>query len=560
MKRGIEQLGLWILIGLLVLLTACEGQPEGAAVSLTPAPTAAAEAGETAILSPVEREPTYTSISEFPVAVMDTAGAQQPAFIPIEMAGFGISELTWQIGRYEEGCNQLVAAGQITPETSPTWPDGVHQANFSWPAVGYFLSDNERADFAYIETEGEGRIINGRFRQGSSGETVEAHLLVEPSGNGVIGLQSADGQSLTAAAGDAFQLFGHCLESDGSIRSVPGVELIFPEGGALNLTQRPLASGDYFLRLEAGGTENSASSLTNFPVNNDALLPDHQVYLNTNYGFQFLYPADWQTPQFQGTRLITADSAGTTTLTITIHPDMTGRAAGDLKNLALSQFGNVAVLFEDQVSVGGSGALWTAYGYNAADGPHTGVLLVFVHDGVGYTVDLDGLETAESQTIALMNTFAQNWLFRPDITAPRAREWVEATFDGLAMPVMATYYQEVLDNGWRRFSVGDGVSFMAVRTEALSGDDLSEIVGRWRDVVGRGAADFAISEGYSMVLNGQDWTRTDFAYRGEGDSETRGFVIAAEIDGRAIIFWAEMPDARYEEQSAQFLLSLAGLG
>jgi hypothetical protein len=46
---------------------------------------------------------------------------------------------------------------------------------------------------------------------------------------------------------------------------------------------------------------------------------------------------------------------------------------------------------------------------------------------------------------------------------------------------------------------------------------------------------------------------------GEGGLEIQGFVMAAEINGQAVIFWAEMPTTRYEEQSALFLLSLTGL-
>jgi hypothetical protein len=554
---GIGRVGLWILAALLGLLTACEGQPENSAVSPTLAEPV--EEVEIAPFSPTEGEPTYISVSQFPVAILDTAGAQQPAFVSIEMAGFDISSLTWQIGRYEDSCNRLVVAGQILPGTFETWPDGVHQASFNWPAIGYFLGDTERADFVYMDMTGTTGIVGGRFRQASTGETVDAQLLVDPAGNRLVGLQSPAGQSLTAVAGDAFQLLNRCLEADGSIRSMPGVELIFLDGGQLNLEQRPLASGDYFLHLIASGAENSDASITDFPVNNDSFIPDYQVYLNTEYGFQFLYPAAWQAPQLQDTRLVTGDSAGSTTLTVTVHPDMAGRAASDLKSLALSQFGNVTTLFEDQMSVGDTGALWTAYGYTGADGSHTGVLLVFVRDGVGYTVDMDGPETAEAQTVDLMNTFAQNWLFRPDITAPRAREWVAASFDNLAMPVMATYYQEELDNGWRRFSVGDGISFLAFRSEPLSEDDLADVVGRWRDVVGRGTAGFAISEDYIIALNGRDWTRTDFAYMGEGGLEIQGFVMAAEINGQAVIFWAEMPTTRYEEQSALFLLSLTGL-
>jgi hypothetical protein len=401
-------------------------------------------------------------------------------------------------------------------------------------------------------------MIGGRFRQASTGETADANLLVDPTGTRITGLQSTARQPLTAVAGDGFQLFDRCLEADGSIRSVLGVELLFLEGGQLNLDRRPLTTGDYFLHLVASSQENNAASTTDFPVNNDFLIPDYQVYLNTDYGFQFLYPAGWRIPQLQDGRLITTDNTGTAIQTVTIHPDMGGLAPADLKNLALSQFGNVTILFEDQVSIGGTGALWTAYGYTGSDGAHTGVLLTFIRDGVGYTVDMDGPQTAEDQTINLMNTLVETWLFRPDITGPRAREWVPAIFDNLAMPVKAAYFQEELNNGWRRFTVGDGMSFLAVRSERLARNDLSDVVEQWRDVAARGVEEFAISDDYTFSLNGREWTRTDFAYVGEGSLQIQGFMMAAEITDRAVIFWAEMPITRYEEQSAQFLLSLAG--
>jgi hypothetical protein len=259
----------------------------------------------------------------------------------------------------------------------------------------------------------------------------------------------------------------------------------------------------------------------------------------------------------QNGRLVTGDEA--TTQTLTIHPDRGSGAPADLKNFALSQFGDVTILFEDQVSIDNIGALWTAYGYEGADGPHTGILVAFIRDGVGYTVDMDGVQSAEEQTLALMNTFVENWLFRPDITGPRATDWTAAVFDNLAMPVKTTYFQEELANGWRRFTVGDGLSFLAVRTEQVRRGRLSNVVEQWRDVAGRGVEEFAISDDYEFVLNSREWIRTDFAYVGEGSLQIQGFVVVTEIDDQAVIFWAEMPITRYDEQSAQFWLSLASL-
>ncbi len=562
METGFKRFGVWIFVCLLSWLVACDGELNSTAVP--PAQTTSAEPTETAEplpLSQIGTVPTDIFISQFPVSLIGTASAQRPAFISIEMAGFNVSELSWQIGRYEGSCNRLVAMGLIAPndssEGATQWLDGAHQADFSWPAVDHFLSDGESGGFVQVQATSTIGLISGRYRSALSGEVVAANLLMDLDSADIVGLQTPSGESLTAAAGDGFQLFQRCLESDGTIRSVPGIEIRFFEGGQLNLTQEPLPSGDFFLHLTASGPENSVSSTTDFPVDNDTLVPDREVYLDTDYGFQFLYPAGWSAPQAVDTRVITGDDS--TSLTVTTHPDLAGKTPSDLKNQALAQFGNVPILFEDQISIGDAGALWTAYGYTGNDGSHTGILLTFIKDDIGYTIDLDGLETAEAQTISQMNALAESWLFRPDITALRALEWTTVAFDGLLMPVKANYYQEELDNGWRRFTVGDGMSFMAVRTEALAATDMAGQIDRWIEVASREVADFAVSDHYPFSLNGREWTRADFAYEGEGELRIQGAFLVAEVNGGTVIYWIEIPETRYEEQTAEFLLSLAGL-
>jgi hypothetical protein len=566
LKTGWNILGVSLLVCLLGLLAACSEDPADTAVSSTTSPAATAETPEPdapASLPQVATVPTYKSVSQFPVAIIDSASAQRPAYAVVEMAGFNIAELTWQIGRYDDGCNRLVSMGVIRPDNegsdSAFWQDGVHRENFSWPAVGHFLGDGEQGDFVFVESSGTTSGINGRYRSATGGEEVEARLLVDQTGRQLVGLESTSGERLTAVAGDTFQIFERCLESDGSIRSVPGLVLPFLEGGQLELFMEPAHTGDYFLHLTARGLENSASSTTDFPVDNDVILTDYQTYLNVEYGFQFLYPEAWQLPQEANSRIVTTDAARTTRLTIITHPDMSGRNPDDLKNQTLAQFGDVSILYEDQVSIGDTGALWSAYGYTGQNGAHTGIILTFIRDSVGYTVDLDGLQTAEAETISLMNSLARNWRFRPDIIAPRAMAWTTASFDGLEMPVKANYYQEELDNGWRRFTVGDGMSFMAVRTASLGRDDIEDQLEYWQEVIERGVANFAVGDGYTLTLDEREWSRIDFAYVGEGALTIQGFLMAAEMDDQAVIYWVEVPETRYEEQSDVFLVSLAGL-
>jgi hypothetical protein len=562
------RLGIWFLLGLSVLLLmACEPeQEESGGISLSPTVTETAAAVVVSELAPfVETtgRPDYLFVAQPWVAVAGGAGVQSPAYVTVSAAGFDIAGLVWRIGRYEENCQRLLSTGTISPvlagEGAGRWPDGLHQMSFSWPAEGYFLSDAEKGDFVFVQAGEAIGVIGGRFRSAARGQTVDANLLVDRQNSRPSGIQSTSGQELIPELGDGFQLFDRCLAADGAVLSVPGVELLFGEAGILNLEQRPLPSGDYFLNLEAVSPENGVMASTDFAVNNDRLYPNYDLFLDTESGYQFLYPAGWPAPVLQDGRWLTAAPDGSLTLAVATHPQMAGRSAADLKNQALSRFGGVTVLYEDEVPVGDGGGLWTAYGYEASDGSHTGVLLAFNRDGIGHSVDVDGLASAEALTLELMKVLAESWVFRPDVTRQQDNVWTWTSFEQVMMPVWTDYYQEELANGWRRFSVRDGISFMAIRLEPGGQSDLSSLVTQWRNTAGNGVADFAGSQVYPFPLNDREWTRTDFSYLGEGSLEIRGFVMAAEVNGRILVAWAEFPVTRFEEQSALFLLSLASL-
>jgi hypothetical protein len=100
---------------------------------------------------------------------------------------------------------------------------------------------------------------------------------------------------------------------------------------------------------------------------------------------------------------------------------------------------------------------------------------------------------------------------------------------------------------------------MSFRSEPPDGQDLAEVIGRWQAVAERDVTEFVASEAYLFSLNDREWSRKDFAYTREDGSRIQGFFMAAELNNQVVIFWIEIPSDRYEQQSVEFLLSLAGL-
>jgi hypothetical protein len=518
---------------------------------------------------------------EFHIAnVLSTiAGVQKPAYMDVEIIGRDIESVVLINGRYEaDGRLRLTQYDNLVPEPSYlpdgsqlyVWRDGVHQDFFVWETEATYLHDGRNGDFVVMwPTSYESPLytVEGTFRRAGATAFVQANLVFDTGTgqlNRVWGFQSEKKSApheIFPEPGDEFQIFNLYLNGAGDMVYEAGVRLTFDSERQLAYDWRPLPSGDYFLGFSARSISGeTADTFTDLTVDNDNLLPGYVAYLDPYQGFQFLYPAGWYKPGYDGTQLYTGDLAGQSWLYVTLYPEGGRATAADLKQQTLEVFGGVDVLYEENVTLAGVPGLLIAYGYEGSEGAQTGFFIAFVRDGAGFVVDLDGPLSAEEENLQIMRTLIASWQFQPVGFGLQPGNWATLELDEFSISVPTDFSYEELENGWQLFSATDYVTFVALRSDPASGDDRPALARSWAEVAGDEVRDFNAGEVYRFALANSSWARVDFSYTNDDGQAIRGFIIATIAGGQDVVAWAEAPAAQFEHlEESVFLVAVSDM-
>lgn len=504
---------------------------------------------------------------------------QQPAHLGLRLTGRDVAEVALWGGRYlEDGRRLLLKYDPLVPEPDRlangellyTWNDGLHEDFHVWNTRVPYLTDGVNGDFVvlwptYTDTL---RTVEGRYTPIATNIPFEANLIFDRDTRAITAVwgftQDGSPFEIPPQLDDVFQPYRFYLNDDNSIGREPGFPLRFREtAGNLSYSWELLPSGRYFLGFEATNIAGERSAtLVDLDVQNPETAPA-VAYLDPYVGYQFLYPADWHQPAYGPTSLVTSSPDGATQLQVILYPNLSNGTADQLRQQTLKQFGAVAVLYQDDVAIerDGSpiGGLLTAYGYTAADGPHTGIFVTFVHNNIGYVVDVDGPETTEAETIALMQQIVSSWTFRGVGLFPT--QWGKLAAVGFDVPQPADFQYEDAAGGWQRFSANrDSHIFVALRAEAVTAVSQAETVSYWSNIGAQGVAGYQAGEPYRFALAQEPWLRLDFSYTAEDGREIRGFILTADREGQRIIAWVEAPAAEFDElENSIFQVMLSGI-
>ncbi len=503
-----------------------------------------------------------------------SAGAQQPVLLGLELRAANVDGAALIALRQEsDGRQRLMYRDTLGPAASPNaaadaWPDGVNQREYIWDTTAHYIGDGANGDFAPLwPLQSNPRLFSvpALYLPAQEGaESREAALFFDAvSGQ----LQSVwqTGSNANAplqvlpSAGDSFQLYSVYLTDENELAYEPGVTLVYSDGVQISFDRFPLPSGNYQIGLVAGAMGSSQlAAATDVTISNDDLTPGYQAYLNADYGFQFLYPQGWPEPVFDGRRMATAGSQRGPALAVSVYPEIGSATAAQLKSQTLESFGEIDVLHEEEVTVGGEAGLLTAYGYNGDDGPHTGIFVAFVNTArsVGYIFDVDGLALDEAMTIEIADHLVQSWRFPPVSSGSWPDQWLPTSLGLLTITLPAAYGHETLDNDWELFK--DGTNFLAVRTDEITGEGRAAIAGHWAEVASRGVEAFVSAEPEPFALAGTIWSRVEFSYEDE-EGPVSGFILATIYGGEEVVAWAETPAEIFDQLvTEQYLVAVAG--
>lgn len=497
-------------------------------------------------------------------------GLQMPAFIEAEIAGRSMKNVVLLAGRQEEdGSRRLLLYDELKPALltgeAETWPDGIHEIVQIWYSVGDYLADEASGDFVLLRESNLGEVfhtVDGRFRPATQDEYIDAVLILDIGAGGSTGLiDSTTGAVINPQPGDEFQITNIHLLEDLILSHSPGESLIFNQAGRLMYEKRPLPGEVYFLGISSETASGlTATDLRELTVGNENLRPGLHAYYDPEKNFQFLYPEYLMEITEEGETLTTQNISGTVKLTITNYPESYQKPVAELKSDVLRTFGDVQILYEDTAPVGSTGALWTAYGYDAADGSHTGVFLVLYQGEMAYVVDVESRSDEEERMLETVKILSESWVTRPGVFGQFSGDWQPASVNDLELWVPSDYQYAKLTNEWHRFSGADGLTFVALRSEPAAGGRILDRMRHWLEISARDVDDFAYSDFYTLDLADNSWIRLDFIYKLNDGTEMAGSIMATRFDEELLYAWAEAPAEIYDTfEQEQYLLLLTNV-
>ena len=504
------------------------------------------------------------------------AGVQNPALLDLEVVGREIGSVAFIGARREaDGRQRLMLSESVASNLAmePTagrparWRDGVHQDSYLWRTEASYLYDAAgNGDFVVAWPAGPDDaqfLVSGRYRRGANDIYLDAYLIFDQVTGEPTRLWAVEGGALTELRpqpGDEFQPDALYRQAAGETAREPGPGLIISEEQILVMDRRPLPDGDYFFGLAAETIAGvTAEAFVELAVANSAAIPGFRAYFDPYLGFQFLYPDTWSAPVYSDGLLIAGDRQRSTRMQITIYPQLEpGVELARLKAEALAQFGSVAVLFEDEVVVGGVRGLRTAYGYTDGSGQsRTGVFFTFVQERSGFVVDVDGPAEAEAATVTTVATMAQSWATTSIDPGRRPGRWTRVDFGAFAVAQPDGFAHQPF-NEWQRFSSGPH-TFAAFRVNPAAVAATETLALLLRDA-GANVNGFNAGDAYRFPLAGALWQRADFSYRTAEGDDIWGFIVVKEESGQEVAAWVEAPAATYNELERDvFLIMIADL-
>lgn len=528
---------------------------------------AARTAGWSAFLESVARAVSSTPFeARLLGAESAAAGPQQPVPAAFELSGLGIADAFW-VGTVsvEDGRRRVLVLEDITPESGDgvAWPDGVHNGERVWDAYGTYLASGENGGFvAARPLPGDNGRVEVAGRAGPVDRRLEtAQLWLDTAAGRSVRLWVAPLPGFVVEAqpqpGELFELRDIFLEDDGRFSVGQGGPLAFDEAAELQISAEPLPDGDYAFGLVArNGAGEPAVGLRALTIGPEQRREAVSTYFDLLDGFQFDYPDDWLTPVYSSTLLVSRNISDTMQLTVTRYPALDAAVdAQALAGQARAAFGRVQVVGEEDLTVAGSDAHLTAYGYDTPEGEaRTGMLVAFRQADTGYTIDVDGPAADEGTTLATARLIAESWQFRAAEFGRESAVWQEAALLGFVVAHPASFPYEPAET-WERF-VADPDTFIAMRVQPAAANTADVLAGLVADA-GRGVEGFESDAPQPLTLGGAVWLTSNIAYRNGRGEPVQGVLLVKEVSGSQLLVWAEAPSATFADLRDRVFLVMA---
>lgn len=438
------------------------------------------------------------------------------------------------------------------------WDSGVNEINFTWEVNLSMITDGSANNFEPVQYAVDGTAsLAGRYQFPGSEAWQDVTIIFNNDGTaGRVIARDTSGSTaiadITLVAGGTFQAYRSKVTPDGRVIVEPGNLYTWPEGG-ISYFEAPAPSGSYklgFLVEAFGGL--TGFDATDVTVNNDAIDQTLRGYIDFDWGFKIVHPADWFDVSYFPNRDWLQTSNSESTEYIFVYPDYDATSA-DLEaiiNRTAEKYNlNINSGFTP-ITVGGLPALEFTHNYTIESGtPFNGrafaVYLDQLQLGLVFSAEVqEGLDYEYFYTLLTQETT----FF--DISAVLAQDvgvWATERYgDNIVFSAPKDWiYTE--GDFWNFYSPDEwneqGVVYRAAAYTAVEGTDATAVM---KDLLANDIIPF--SPNYQEVgretYYGEKYTWETTLYRYDGDiGPVLGRINVMVLDGTAYALWFEAPEA-----------------
>ena len=431
------------------------------------------------------------------------------------------------------------------------WAPGVDDSRFTWYVRLPRVTDGTTANYENIVLNNDVASLFGRYHFPGSQDWMDVSVLFnEDRTFGSLISRAADSQSfanIRPEAGGEFQAYRAVVTPDGTLEYQPGNVYQWTEEG-LSWENRPAPTGDYNLGFFVQGFSGETGfNSTPVSVNNNGVDEGLQGFLDLDWGFNLLYPADYYDLIYFPSQNWEEASNEDGTELLYVYPVFD--TGNDLAAVATQGLGQYEVDVNTDsftpLTVAGLDALEFTYSFEAENGLYNGRAFAVYRPElemglVSAFEALDGLDL--SKMYALLRDNIQ-FFDATEVAANDTGIWEREYGATAYYPILGEWRASAQDkDGWRYFRQPGSQTFVAVSERP--GSVASSVLG---SLLIEYVPDRDFEQLARDAYYGEENTwQSAFYRRFEGGVPLIGGMFVTVKDGTAHTIWFEMPEADAE--------------
>jgi hypothetical protein len=519
------------------------------------------------------RAPEVRVTNVFPVQTSIYA----PPVISMEVVGNNISHGDFTVDRVlEDGTLLRLTQRRILTETMTDegvidyvnfWHPGVDDFEFTWGASVPFVTDGQTSNPERVVDAGEVTSLSGLYLYPNSDVPIDVDIIFDEYGeySAMIARHrdSAGFANIRPETGGLFAAYRFLVTPDGESYAELGNEYVWPEGG-LSWSNRPAPTGLYDLGfLVTGFTGDAGFGATTVQVDHDDVNENYRGYVDDEWGYNFVYPADWSGFSYYSEGGWEAANSPTQDQFIYVYPvEPSATDPLTVANETMAQYG-VTIQNPTPITVDGRDAMeftyeWVVQGGTTYSGRAFAVYQESI--GLGLVIASEAINGAEFDSTYELLRDTTVFFDPADIAKLDTGKWYYDFSDNASFPVLEDWGSPfTFDEVWRMYTEdGNSETIVNIALTERPANSASDVIGDLLVEYFSDAQGMQMQPQRTYYSEANTWEYVTFTNTASDGSLVVSGIFVTVRDGIAHIIWWDAPESRIAQLIPTFYVTIDG--